>query len=66
MILDFHTDNHENLHPNHKHVIQFYHLTEHLYNQYFTPLSPYVGNPNPFNVGSPLEGVPWKDTFVDG
>ena len=34
-------------------------------NQYFTPLSQYIGNPNPFNQGTPLEGVPWKDTYVD-
>ena len=34
-------------------------------NQYFTPLSQYIGNPNPFNKGTPLEGVPWKDTYVD-
>ena len=34
-------------------------------NQYFTPLSPYIGTPNPFNKGTPLEGIPWKDTYVD-
>ena len=34
-------------------------------NQYFTPLSQYIGNPNPFNKGTPLEGIPWKDTYVD-
>ncbi|MFH0911073.1 MAG: extracellular solute-binding protein [Planctomycetota bacterium] len=33
--------------------------------QYFTALSPYLGKPNPFNKGTPLEGIPWKDTFID-
>ena len=33
---------------------------------YFHPLSPYLGKPNPFNVGTPLEGMPWKDTYIDG
>ncbi|MFH0911978.1 MAG: extracellular solute-binding protein [Planctomycetota bacterium] len=33
--------------------------------QYFIGLSPYIGRPNPFNKGTPLEGIPWKDTFVD-
>ncbi|MFH0911977.1 MAG: extracellular solute-binding protein [Planctomycetota bacterium] len=32
---------------------------------YFTGLSPYIGKPNPFNHGTPLEGMPWKDTFID-
>lgn len=35
-------------------------------NQYFTPLSQYISKPNPFNTGTPFEGVPWKDTYVDG
>jgi raffinose/stachyose/melibiose transport system substrate-binding protein len=35
-------------------------------NRYFTPLSSYVAKPNPFNAGTPMAGVPWKDTFVDG
>lgn len=34
-------------------------------NQYFIPLSPYIGKPNPFNKGTPFESVPWKDTFLD-
>lgn len=37
-----------------------------LLNRYFTPLSAYVDEPNPFNVGTPLEGIPWKDTFLGG
>ncbi|MBN2641598.1 MAG: extracellular solute-binding protein [Victivallales bacterium] len=34
--------------------------------QYMVPLSDYIGAPNPYNKGTPLEGIPWKDTFVDG
>ncbi len=37
-----------------------------LLNQYFHPLSEYISQPNPFNKGTPLQGVPWKDTFIDG
>lgn len=33
---------------------------------YFRPLSPYLGKPNPFNAGTPLEGIAWKDTYIDG
>ena len=35
-------------------------------NQYLVPLSPYVSEPNPYNLGTPLAGMPWKDTYVDG
>ena len=35
-------------------------------NQYFTPLSQYISKPNPFNKGTEFEGVPWKDTYIDG
>lgn len=35
-------------------------------NQYFVPLSQYIGKPNPFNKGTIFEGIPWKDTFIDG
>ncbi|MFA6715535.1 MAG: extracellular solute-binding protein [Victivallales bacterium] len=35
------------------------------HNQYFVPLSAYIGKPNPFNRGTPFESVPWKDTFLD-
>ena len=34
--------------------------------QYFVPLTSYVEQPNPYNRGTPLEGVPWKDTIIDG
>ncbi|MFH0911074.1 MAG: hypothetical protein V1918_06190, partial [Planctomycetota bacterium] len=36
-----------------------------LRDQYFTALSPYLGKPNPFNDGTVLQGIPWKDTFID-
>lgn len=34
--------------------------------QYFVPLTEHVERPNPYNVGTALEGVPWRETFVDG
>lgn len=33
---------------------------------YYAPMTAEVLKPNPYNVGTPLEGVPWRDTFVDG
>ncbi len=33
--------------------------------RYFEPLGEYVRQPNPYNQGTPLAGVPWKDTFID-
>lgn len=36
-----------------------------LFYRYFVPLTPYVDKPNPFNQGTVLEGVPWRDTFID-
>lgn len=33
--------------------------------QYFIPLTPYIGQPNPYNDGTPLEGMAWQDTFMD-
>lgn len=35
-------------------------------NRYFIPLSEIVNQPNPYNKGTELEGVPWIDTFNDG
>lgn len=32
----------------------------------FSPITAEVMQPNPYNRGTPLEGVPWRDTFVDG
>jgi len=37
-----------------------------LHYRYFTPLSPYIGKPNPYNEGTPLEGMTWKDSYLDG
>lgn len=34
--------------------------------QYFVPLTAYVEQPNPYNQGTPLEKIPWKDTIIDG
>lgn len=34
--------------------------------RYFLPLTPYVARPNPYNMGTDLEGVPLKATFKDG
>lgn len=34
--------------------------------RYFQPLSEIVARPNPYNVGTPLEGVAWKESFIDG
>jgi raffinose/stachyose/melibiose transport system substrate-binding protein len=32
----------------------------------FQPISGDVTTPNPYNRGTALEGVPWKNTFIDG
>jgi raffinose/stachyose/melibiose transport system substrate-binding protein len=37
-----------------------------MYNRYFIPITPYVNQPNPYNAGTSLEGVPWRKTFKDG
>ena len=34
--------------------------------QYLVPLTAHIGQPNPYNEGTVLEGVPWRDTYVDG
>jgi raffinose/stachyose/melibiose transport system substrate-binding protein len=34
--------------------------------RFFVPLGKYVEQPNPYNEGTELEGVPWRDTFLDG
>ncbi len=41
-------------------------MNEELISRYYLPLTPYLDRPNPYNAGTPLEGVPWRDTFVDG
>lgn len=34
--------------------------------RYFQPVDDEIVKPNPYNRGTPLEGVPWRDTNVDG
>ena len=34
-------------------------------NQYFTPLSPYIGEKNPWNKGTPLANMSWRESFAD-
>jgi len=34
--------------------------------RYMYPLTEYVDRKNPYNTGTDLEGVPWRQTFVDG
>ncbi|MFH1496828.1 MAG: extracellular solute-binding protein [Verrucomicrobiota bacterium] len=34
--------------------------------RFFEPLTEAVEQPNPYNAGTPLAGLPWRDTFVDG
>jgi raffinose/stachyose/melibiose transport system substrate-binding protein len=34
--------------------------------RFFLPLGEYIDKPNPYNKGTPLESVSWKDTFLDG
>jgi ABC-type glycerol-3-phosphate transport system substrate-binding protein len=41
-------------------------LNEDLIARYFLPLTEEVDQPNPYNTGTPLEGLPWRETFVDG
>lgn len=33
--------------------------------RYFQPLSEEILRPNPYNAGTELEGVPWRDTYYD-
>ncbi|MEZ5277627.1 MAG: extracellular solute-binding protein [Opitutaceae bacterium] len=34
--------------------------------RYFLPLAALVEEPNPYNVGTPLAGLAWRNTFLDG
>lgn len=34
--------------------------------RYFEPVTRWADEPNPYNSGTPLEGIPWRDTFLDG
>jgi raffinose/stachyose/melibiose transport system substrate-binding protein len=33
--------------------------------RHFEVLTPWLAEPNPYNAGTALEGVPWRDTFID-
>jgi len=41
-------------------------VNEEVAGRHFLALDAYLNQPNPYNAGTPLEGVPWRDTFVDG
>ncbi len=41
-------------------------MTEDRLARFFTPLTSEVEKPNPYNKGTEHEGVPWRDTFIDG
>ncbi len=43
-----------------------YHVLIGFYSRYFTPLTAHVNKPNPYNKGTDLEHVPWRNTFKDG
>ena len=32
--------------------------------RHFVPLGNYLGDPNPYNAGTPLDGVPWRLSFI--
>jgi len=34
--------------------------------RHFVSLTPWLDEPNPYNMGTSLEGVAWRDTFFDG
>ena len=36
------------------------------HSRYFLPLTAYVNQPNPYNQGTDLDGVPWRQTYKDG
>lgn len=41
-------------------------LDEEILSRHFLPLDDRLEKPNPHNAGSPVAGVPWRDTFTDG
>lgn len=34
--------------------------------RFFEPISDEVVKPNPYNEGTALEGIPWRETYIDG
>jgi len=47
-------------------LIEFSGANSDIVPRFFEPISSYVAEPNPYNVGTPLEGIRWRDTFIDG
>lgn len=41
-------------------------MTEERMARYFVPLTTEIEKPNPYNDGGPLQGLAWRDTFLDG
>jgi raffinose/stachyose/melibiose transport system substrate-binding protein len=41
-------------------------ITDELVARYFAAITTEVEQPNPYNASTPLAGVPWRDTFIDG
>lgn len=41
-------------------------LTDELLARYYVPLTPWIETPNPYNAGTALAGIPWRETFIDG
>lgn len=39
---------------------------ETLAQHYLVPLTPYISNPNPYNVDNDLAGQSWRDSYIDG
>ncbi len=39
---------------------------EEIVSRHFIPITDRIEEPNPYNVGTPLEGIPWRNTFADG
>jgi ABC-type glycerol-3-phosphate transport system substrate-binding protein len=41
-------------------------LNEELISRYYLPLTPWLDQPNPYNAGTELAHVAWRETFIDG
>jgi raffinose/stachyose/melibiose transport system substrate-binding protein len=46
-------------------IIQYRYSDPALLARYFSPLGQAIAQPNPYNRGSALEGMPWRETFTD-
>ncbi len=46
-------------------IVEYVWIWPHI-GRYFQPIDDAVVQPNPYNRGTSLEGVPWRDTNVDG